>query len=190
MTIDKKRAQLAMEEFLRALGHQFKSVEQTAARVTNAYADELLSGYDVDLEVLIREGSEVLNSPADPIVLDQIFTSTVCPHHLLVAQGTALVAYIPSERVLGLGTIARLVNACSRRLVLQEQIATDVVQALMHHGGARGAFCRLTLNHACLQARGANQPHAEATSWCGQGEFSDPRSLELILGRSLRSESS
>ena len=190
MKVDKERAQRAMLEFLRALGHELPSVEETAQRVTDAYADELLSGYSVDLGRLIREGSEVIHETLDPVVLDNIFASTVCPHHLLVASGTALVAYQPGERVLGLGTVARLVNACSRRLVLQEQIAQDVVQSLMNEGGAHGAFCRLSLDHACLQSRGANQPQATAITWAGRGKFADPSELELVLGRSLTKGSS
>jgi len=186
--VDRARAEAAMAEFLKALGHDDTSLEETPARVTAAYADELLSGYSVDLKELILEGSEPVAQPADPVVLDGISLATVCPHHLLVASGKALVAYVPGERVLGLGTIARLVNACSRRLVLQEQIAQSVTRALLDYAGAQGAFCRLSLDHACLQTRGAHEPDARATTWSGLGTLQDPSDLELVLGRSLRAK--
>lgn len=190
MKVDKARAEAAITEFLRALGHDEAALGETPARVTAAYADELLSGYSEDLKELILEGSETAAGVPDPVVLDGISAATVCPHHLLVASGKALVAYVPGERVLGLGTISRLVNACSRRLVLQEQIAQSVTEALMQYAGAKGAFCRLTLHHACLQTRGAHEPDAEAVTWSGLGSLSDPTSLEAVLGRSLRGSAS
>lgn len=173
-----------MAEFLRALGQKEDVIEATAARVTAAYVDELLSGYGVDVPRLIEEGSEPAHG-SDPVILDDIFTATVCPHHLLVARGRALVAYQPGERVLGLGTISRLVDVCSRKLILQEEIAGSITSALMAHAGARGAFCRIVLDHACLQTRGAMQPTAQAITFSGQGTLADPRTLESILGRTL-----
>lgn len=186
MSIDRSRAQAGIKEFLLALGHELPSVDATARRVTEAYADELLSGYGVDLSRLIEEGSESVVDALDPVILEGIELATVCPHHLLVARGHALVAYVPGGRVLGLGTLARLVNACSRRFMLQEQIASAVVDALMDRASARGAFCRIELDHACLQTRGALQSRALATSWASAGDLSDPSQLETILGRALR----
>lgn len=184
MTVDRERALAAMTEFLRALGLQEDRISATAARVTGAYVDELLSGYGVDVRQLIEEGSEPAHG-SDPVILDNIFTATVCPHHLLVARGRALVAYVPGERVLGLGTIARLVDVCSRKMVLQEEIAGSITAALMTHAGARGAFCRIVLDHACLQARGAMQPTARAITFSGEGSLREASVLESILGRRL-----
>lgn len=184
-SVDKDRARRAMAEFLSALGLEGPELASTPARVTDAYADELLSGYGVDLAELIVQGSEPVLVPHDPILIDQLHVATVCPHHLLVAQGKALVAYIPGARILGLGAVARLVDACSRRLVFQEQIASHVADALMDHLGARGAFCRIQLNHACLGARGAQQTQAQVTTWAGRGDLKDPALLEMVLGRFL-----
>ncbi len=185
MTVDRARAEAAIAEFLAALGQEGPNLVATPARVIAAFADELLVGDSIDIPDLIASGSELLSGPADPVVLDGLFTATVCPHHLLVAQGQALVAYQPGAKILGLGTVSRLMTACSRRLVLQEQIAQDVVGALMEHAGAQGAFCRLVLNHTCLQARGAEEHAAKTITWAGRGTLKDPRNLEAVLGRSL-----
>lgn len=185
MKADRPRAEAAIAEFLAALGQEGPDLVATPARVTAAFVDELLVGNSIDIPSLIVSGSELLTGPADPVLVDGLFAATVCPHHLLVAQGSALVAYHPGARILGLGTIARLMTACSRRLVLQEQIAQDVVQALMAHAGARGAFCRLSLNHTCLQARGAEEHEAKTVTWSGLGTLKDPSDLEAVLGRKL-----
>lgn len=185
MTMDRKRAKEAMAEFLRALGTHEGAVEETAGRVTDAYFDELLAGHGVDLEGLVLDGSEAVEAPPDPLVIDGLTTATVCPHHLLSARGTALVAYVPGRRVLGLGTVARLVDACSRRFVLQEQIARDVTHALMEYAGAEGAFCRLTFDHACLQTRGARQSGAQVTTWSAVGSLRNPELLQTVIGGKL-----
>ncbi|HSC85642.1 MAG TPA: GTP cyclohydrolase I [Polyangiaceae bacterium] len=186
---DRGRAEAAVRELLLALGFdpdREPELLDTPARVATAYGQELLRGYSVDLAGTIARGSEPIEGPwPDAIVVDGIQVVTVCPHHLMTGEGQALVAYLPGERLLGLGTVAKVVDAVSRRLVLQERIAGDVVDALMNHAGARGAFCRVHLRHACLRARGPEQHSAEAISFAGRGAFEDPANLELLLGRRL-----
>lgn len=189
MSVDREAAEAAIAAFLRAMGQDGSELAGTPARVTAAFADELLVGDSMDVEALILEGSEQMAGESDPVLVDGIFTATVCPHHLLVAQGTSLVAYQPGARVLGLGTISRLVQACSRRLVLQEEIAQSIVGALMTHAGALGAFCRIELNHTCLQARGAEEHAAKTVTWSGLGSLSEPAHLEAVLGRTLSATS-
>ena len=186
MDADQKRAQEAMRAFLIALGQEGSDLEATAERVTSAYLDELLVGYSIDIPKLLSDGSEAVpEGSSDPVVVDGIETATVCPHHLLVAQGSALVAYVPGTRLLGLGTIARLVDACSRRFTLQEEIAGSVTQALMEHAHAQGAFCRIVLDHACLRTRGALQTKARTITFKGVGSLKDVSQLEFVLGRKI-----
>ena len=182
--VDRDRAERALAEFLMALGHDADDLRDTPARVTSAFADELLSGYGVDVPRLIEEGSEPTSLHLDPVLVGPIPTHCVCPHHLLIAEGEVSVGYEPGSRVLGLGTLSRLVAAYSRRLVLQETIAGQVVEALMHHGGAQGAFCRVQLRHACLRCRGVRQSHANTVTWASRGTLLDVERLRLILGQS------
>jgi GTP cyclohydrolase I len=87
---------------------------------------------------------------------------SVCPHHLLPSRGLAHVAYVPGGRVVGFGQIARLVDALAHRLVLQEDLARHVVEALMAHLGARGAACVLDAEQMCLSVRGEKRARARA----------------------------
>jgi len=92
----------------------------------------------------------------------------------LPSEGTATVAYLPGEVVLGLGTVARLVDAYARRLTLQEQIGQNVVLSLMQQGRAKAAYCRLELRHGCLRLRGPKQRDALVTSTHMAGAFETP----------------
>jgi GTP cyclohydrolase I len=165
MAINRQRAERAIAEFLAALGHDpavTPELSRTPELVTEAFEHELLSGYAVDVAALLTAESGSLG-PDDArgvVVLRDVRVATMCPHHLLPGIGTASVAYLPGDRVVGIGALARTVDAFARRLTLQENIGEAVVRALVEHAGARGAYCRLELSHACLSARGARATEA------------------------------
>ena len=186
MPVDRARAERAVREFLLAFGRDVDAdpeLRGTPARVVEAYERELLSGYDVDVRALLSEGEAVTkNQISGVIALSGIALSTICPHHLLLSNGTASVVYRPGARLFGLGTLAALVNAFARRLSLQESIGESVVQALVEHGGARAAYCEIRLVHGCLVARGSRQAGAELTTTARRGDL-DPAELSLALGR-------
>ena len=188
MSFDRARAERAVREFLLALGRDPDADPElagTPARVVEAYSHELLSGYDVDVKALLSEGEAVSeNKVSGFIALSGIAVSTVCPHHLLLSNGSASVVYRPGSRLFGLGTLAAVVNAYARRLSLQETIGEQVVQALVEHGGVRAAYCEIRLVHGCLVARGSRQAGAELTTTARRGDL-DAAQLALALGRSL-----
>ncbi len=187
---DLGRAEHAVLDFLEALGFDPKNdseLRDTPARVVAAFANELLRGYEVDLEMLF---SEPCVAPAARsgqwVLLRDLNLATVCPHHLLPALGVASVGYVAGERLFGLGTLASLVDALSRRLALQEGIGQDVVDALMQHGGAQAAYCEITLTHSCLSARTPGRELAKVTTLATSASLSAElmASLSLALGRS------
>jgi GTP cyclohydrolase I len=146
----------------------------------HALENDWLCGYRTNIGQLLAAGSEILTPPAPVVVVSDIATATMCPHHLLPAEGRATIAYWPGKRYLGLGTITRLLQACSRRLTLQENIGRMVVDSLVELGGARGAYCKIVLRHMCLRLRGARQAHAVATTVHVAGEFETNQGREQL----------
>jgi GTP cyclohydrolase IA len=195
MAVDRAAAARAIHEFLTALGfdpRQYPDLAETPGRVTEAFCDDLLRGHDVDVLELIRQGSSDApwSAKSGPVAVTQIAIATTCPHHLLPALGVAHVVYLPGATLLGIGTVSALVDAFSRRLTLQEAIGQSVVDALIEHAGARGAYCELELEHGCLRARGERQARALVRTSARAGEFASPGALTeiaLALGRA-RSE--
>ena len=190
--MDRDRAKQAVADFLAAIGRNPSSpdLRETPERVVSAWLDELLTGYGTDIGELLRTGSAPRTGPGtkggDIVIVRDVHVATVCPHHLLPATGRAIVAYRPGSRLLGLGAIARLLAACSRRLELQETIGRSVVDALTEHAEARAAYCRLDLTHACLSIRGARATEALVTTSATAGDFgtADGREdLRLALQR-------
>jgi GTP cyclohydrolase I len=155
---DRERAARAIEEFLRALGHEpadHDDLRETGARVAEAWCNDLLAGEEIDPGALLR--AESFAAPAGGsgvVMLRDLEVATMCPHHLMPALGLAQIAYVPGERVAGLGTLARALDALAQRMTLQEHLGQFFVDAVMEALGARGAACALRLRHACLSARG------------------------------------
>lgn len=183
---DPESAARAIAAFLRALGYDPDSPELagTPERVAEAFASELLAGERVDLARLVSDGTCETRAASGLIVMRDIAVTCVCPHHLLPALGHACIGYVPGGRLLGLGTLTRIAAACTQRLALQETVGESIVQALLEHAGARGAFCRLRLWHTCLASRGSRHPEARVISLarggCLAGE-SGLREIELAL---------
>jgi GTP cyclohydrolase I len=142
--------------------------------VADAWADDLLEGEAIDASALLREGSFAIDAAdAGLVVLRELAVTTMCPHHLLPAYGTALVAYLPGRHIAGIGTIARVVDVLSHRLALQEQIGANVAALLVHELNARGALCRLALTHSCLIARGERKHGALVETLNVAGTFAE-----------------
>jgi GTP cyclohydrolase IA len=187
MAVDRVATETAIAAFLRALGHAPESDPElagTPARVAEAWASELVDGYDVDAgALLLGESSPAPPEPLGIVCVKGLSVSTMCPHHLLPARGTAVVAYLPGLRVAGLGTLARLVDVFAHRLTFQETVTAQVAAALVEHLGARGAACKLSLDHGCLASRGERQDQALVETLSMAGSFAAPgpdRELALL----------
>lgn len=186
MPADRERAARAIADFLDALGFPPGSDPEltgTPMRVASAFIDELLDGYGLDVPTLLRaESSSISSQSSGLVVVRDIAVTTVCPHHLLPARGQATVVYEPSDRLVGIGTIARVVLAYAHRLTLQEAIGENVANALVEELGAKGAACRLVLVHECLASRGERQVGAKVETIAFAGSAHNRELWTLLLG--------
>ena len=90
------------------------------------------------------------------LVRDIAFRS-VCEHHLLPFLGTAHVAYLPADAVLGLGRIPKLIETAASRPQVQERLTEEIADAIEAGSGARGVLVVLEAEHTCVTTRGARQ---------------------------------
>jgi GTP cyclohydrolase I len=122
--------------------------------------EELYSGVGVDPMSVISEAAQVITTPeerGDRVALRDISFSSVCEHHLLPFSGVASVVYQPGEGLLGLSTIARLVEVVSRRPQIQERLGDMVAKTLVASGIATGALVLISAIHGCVVHRGPRQ---------------------------------
>ena len=164
---DREAMQIAMTRFLAAAGLADIADSGAAERSAEAWADSLLGGYRTDPTAILEGTFDEVDG--DLVTLSSIPFVSVCSHHLLPFFGQAHVAYLPGERLLGLGRIEELVYCLSRRLQLQERLGHEIATHLADELGALGAACVLEAEHLCVFARGKRQrgPIARTTAFAG-----------------------
>jgi|SRR5580658_3111899 GTP cyclohydrolase IA len=181
--MDREAAARAIDAFLRALGHDPEHephLRETGRRVAAAYADDLLSGYAVDVDAVLA--ANVFPGASGLVIVRDVAVATTCPHHLMPSSGSATVAFAPHERLVGIGTVAKVVDAFARRLALQEQIGHGIVVALQKHVAPRWVACRIVLSHTCMTARGERSHGARVETMARAGAEVDEGALYAALG--------
>jgi GTP cyclohydrolase I len=177
--VNRAAAAAAIDAFLEALGRNDPDIAGTGARVADMFADELCAGYAVDTKKLL-EDAIITNPTATLVAVRDIPVVTTCPHHLLPSIGRATVAF-KSSRLLGLGTIAQLVDAHARRLALQERIGEDIVDDLASVLAPEWVGCRLVLAHGCMIARGERAFETRAETIALRGPVAITAEAHAIL---------
>ncbi len=177
-SVDLERAAAAVRELLLAVGEDAdrEGLRETPGRVAQMYA-ELLSGMEVDPDGHLET---VFSADHDEMVMvrDIVFAS-LCEHHLVPFIGRAHVAYIPnpSGDITGLSKLARLVEAHSRRLQVQERLTTAIAGSIERVLRPRGTLVVLEAEHLCMSIRGVRKPGATTITSAVHGLFrTDPAS--------------
>jgi GTP cyclohydrolase I len=95
---------------------------------------------------------------------------SICAHHFLPFFGQVDLAYVPGDRILGLGKLPRLVDAYARRFQIQEDLVREISHTMMDHGRAQGVRIRARGRHLCMCSRGPSSPacitHTEYALGC------------------------
>lgn len=183
---DLARAARAIDEFLDAIGAPSGDPELrgTGRRVAEAFAQDLLAGYAMDPAAILAESTS--SRAGGLVVVRDVATTTMCPHHLLPATGVVHVAYLPGEKVVGLGALARVVDCYARRLILQEDLGQQIADALVLHLGARGAGAIVDLAPTCVIARGDRRHGARAVTSAFAGSMADDPTLRAEMWSAIR----
>lgn len=184
--VDLPRIEAAVREILLAVGEDpdREGLKETPARVARAY-EESFKG-------LTQDPAELLGTTFDigheelVLVRDVPFYS-MCEHHLVPFYGHAHIGYIPSPegKVTGLSKLARLVDIFAKRPQIQEQLTTQVVDALVEHLEPQGAIVVIEGEHLCMSMRGVSKPGAKTITSAVRGQLRDSatrsEAMSLIL---------
>lgn len=178
MPIDTGRIEAAVAEILAAIGEdgQRPGLLTTPQRVAEAYA-EFFAGVGVDPVPLLRDELATQDAPeqrGEVVLLRDIALRSICEHHLLPFTGVAHVAYLPDERLVGLGSVVRAVETLSSRPQLQERLGDDIVAALDAALSPLGALVVIDARHGCVGARGPRQAESTTVTVAASGALADP----------------
>lgn len=156
-----------------------EGLRDTPKRVVKSW-EELFSGYFTNPRNVL--GTTFDAGGYDQLVLlkDIEFFST-CEHHMLSFFGKAHVGYVPGKRVVGLSKLARLVEAFSRRLQIQERLTQQIADTLEEVLEPKGVMVVLQAKHMCMVARGVSKQHSEMTTSAIKGCLDDVAARQEFL---------
>ena len=153
----------------------------TPKRVVKAY-EEWFGGYDEDAEAMLARTFDEVEGYDDIVLVKDIRLESTCEHHMAPIIGKAHIAYLPSERVVGLSKLARLVDVFSKRLQVQEKLTAQIAAALQGALNPRGVAVMIEAEHHCMSTRGVRRHGADTLTTRFTGAFlSDARLEERFL---------
>ncbi|MEM9809589.1 MAG: GTP cyclohydrolase I FolE [Pseudomonadota bacterium] len=182
MTASRKEAEAAVRTLLSYIGDdpEREGLLDTPKRVINAY-DEWFHGYKEDPEALLGRTFDDVGGYDDIVVMKDIRFESHCEHHIAPMIGTAHVAYLPAERVVGISKLARLVEAYSKRLQSQETMTEQIAQTIQKVLEPRGVAVIISGTHQCISTRGIHKPEIACVTRTLLGEFKTDRHLRSEL---------
>ena len=181
MAIDRARVEAAVVELLHAIGEDpaKANFSSTPERVAEAYA-EFFAGVGQDPLDHLRE-SVPIDQLSDAVVVTDITVRSMCEHHLLPFLGVAHVAYLPGDRVVGLGKLPRVVNTLAARPQMQESLTEQIADALVEGLDPRGVVVVIEARHQCVAARGVEQTNSRTITIASRGELTEPAARAEIM---------
>jgi GTP cyclohydrolase I len=172
--IDKPRIAAAVREMLAALGQDLDSdgLRETPRRVADMY-EEIFAGLGDDPEAHLM--TTFAADHDEMIMVKDIPLFSMCMHHLVPFRGVAHVAYIPNEqgRITGLSKLVRLTESYARRPQVQEQLTTQIADAVDRSLKPRGVLVVIEAEHLCMSMRGVQKPGTTTVTSAVRGIFRD-----------------
>ncbi|WP_374405834.1 GTP cyclohydrolase I FolE [Pelagerythrobacter sp.] len=153
----------------------------TPKRVARAWKEYCL-GYGEDPAVHLSRVFEEVGGYDEIVLLKDIPFQSHCEHHMAPIIGKAAIAYLPTDRVVGISKLARVLHGFARRLQVQERLTAEVADCIWHHLQPQGVAVVIEASHSCMTARGVRTPGVGMITSRMMGTFrDDPRSREEVL---------
>ena len=177
--ISKEEAKKAIQTILKYIGENpdREGLIETPKRVIKAF-DEYFSGYAEDPHLYLEKTFGDVEGYDDMVIQKNISIQSHCEHHMAPIIGIAHVAYIPSEKVVGLSKLARVVEAYSRRLQTQERLTMQIANTINKGLKAHGTAVCVDAVHQCMTTRGVMKENATTVTNYFTGSFRDSQSLQ------------
>lgn len=176
---DLDAARRAVADLIRALGLDPASepeLVETPARVVDWYAEAFagtMAAAPPELATFPHEGAD------DLVVVRDLPFHSMCVHHFAPFFGTATIAYLPGDRLVGISGAARLLEHHARRPQLQERLGRDIAAHLERLVRPRGVAVRLEARHLCMEMRGVRSPGVVETRTV-RGELASPQWADAL----------
>ena len=145
---------------------------ETPSRVARAYED-LFSGYAEDAASLLRKTFDETEGYDEMIAMRGIRFESHCEHHMAPIMGQAWIAYVPTDRVVGISKLARVLEIFSKRLQIQERLTAQIANTIEEVLQPKGVAILIKAQHLCVGMRGVRKHEADLVTTRMLGCFRD-----------------
>jgi len=145
---------------------------ETPKRVVDAYR-EFYAGYEEDATGALERTFDEIGSYDDVVLVRDIPFYSHCEHHMVAFVGKAHIAYYPTDKVVGLSKLARVVGTFAHRLQTQERLTSDIILAIDDILKPRGIAVMIEAEHQCMTLRGVKAAGASTVTTQFTGVFRD-----------------
>jgi GTP cyclohydrolase IA len=149
----------------------------TPKRVVDAYG-EWFEGYEADPIKELSRTFEDVEGYDDVVMLRDIEVESHCEHHLAPFLGKAYVAYVPTNKVVGISKLARVVEIFARRLQNQETLTQQISRAINESLSPAGSAVLIDAEHQCMTTRGVHHRHVSTITTQFTGVFKTDLALQ------------
>ncbi len=165
-------AEAAVKTLLRWAGDNpdREGLLETPARVAKAY-EEFFRGYALDPKVILEKTFEDVAGYDEMVLVQGIEFESYCEHHLVPIIGVAHIGYLPTDRVVGLSKLARVVDCFAKRLQIQEKMTVDIAKAIESALTPKGVGVVLEAEHQCMSTRGVHKQGSTTKTSCMLGSL-------------------
>jgi GTP cyclohydrolase I len=183
-----EEAEAAVRTLLGWLGEdpQREGLVRTPTRVLKSYTD-WFGGYNEDPAAILGSIFPDAEGYKDMVVLTDIDFESHCEHHMAPFIGRAHVAYMPSDRVVGVSKIVRVVNAFAKRLQVQEKLTQQIADCINEELAPKGVAVVLEAQHQCMTTRGVYKKNTRMMTSVMLGCFDDDEKVRTeflgLIGR-------
>lgn len=158
-----------------------EGLQGTPGRVTRAY-EEFFAGYADDPVEYLKRTFEEVEGYDEMVVLRDIRFESHCEHHMLPIIGCVHIAYLPSNRVVGISKLARVVEAYAKRLQIQEKFTAQIANTVSEVLAPQGVGVVVEAAHQCMTMRGIHKPGVTMVTSQMLGRFrSDSRTRREFM---------
>ena len=147
-------------------------LKRTPVRFLGAYED-WFAGYRVDPYELLGSSFHQVDRYDRIVALTNVNFESHCEHHVAPVIGRAHVAYLPDRRLAGISKLVRVVEAFTKRLIVQEKVTADIARCIQEVLEPRGVAVVIEAQHHCLTTRGVHRDNVRMTTSEMLGAFQD-----------------
>ena len=172
--ISDEKAEEAIKTIIQWIGEDAdrEGLKSTPKRVVKAFK-EYFKGYTQNAEQYLSKTFTEVEGYDDMVIEKNITIHSHCEHHMAPITGVAHVAYIPSNKVVGLSKLARVVEVFSNRLQTQERLTMQIAKAIMEVLKPRGVAVTIDAEHHCMTNRGVKKENTTTVTNYFLGAFKD-----------------